>query len=210
LPCGNLAEAHSWQGDVVRSACTRRARLRHQLGLDRNRLRRPSDRIEALFLLVAFVAFIPLALVATILAASWTHSAGVAELRAGSTFRRVTAVLVQPAPAVPPTASAWLWAPARWVAYGRVHTGSVLAARGTRAGATVQIWVDRNGQAQSAPPTPGQVTARVVLVAAITPAAVALGLWLSTRALRRVLDRRRIAAWGRAWSVVGPLWTWHR
>jgi hypothetical protein len=196
--------------DVLRSADTRRGRLRRQLGLDRNPLRRPSDRIEALFLLFAIVVFVPLATVATILAASLTHSAGVAEERAGATFRPVTAVLVQPADAARQAPSAWLWAPARWVAYGRVHTGSVLVARGSQAGTPVQVWVDRHGQLQSPPPTAAQVTARVVLVVMVTPLAVAVGLWLSWRALGQALDRRRMAAWGRAWSVVGPLWTRQR
>jgi len=194
----------------LRSAATRRGRLRHELGLDRNPLRRPSDRIETLFLLIAIVAFVPLAAAATILAAGWIHSAGVAEERAGSTYRPVTAVLVQPAPAARQVASAWLWAPARWVAYGRVHTGPVLVARGSQAGTSMQVWVDRHGQLQSPPPTAAQVTARVVLVAVVTPLAVAVGLWLSWRALLQALDRRRMAAWGRAWSVVGPLWTRQR
>jgi hypothetical protein len=205
VPCSNLAEE-----DELRSADTRRARLRHQLGLDRNPLRRPSDRIEALFLLVVIVAFVPVATVLTILTAGWTHSAGVTEERADSTFRRVAAVLARQPPAVRPGVPAWLWAQARWVAYGRVHVGSVLVGRGTPAGTVVPIWVDRNGQIQSPPPTAGQVTARVVLVAVVTPPLVAFGLGLSRRALSRALDRRRMAAWGQAWSVVGPLWTRHR
>lgn len=194
----------------MRSASARRARLRHQLGLDRNPLRRRSDRIEAIFLLIAIVVFVPLATVATILVASWTHAAGVAEQRAGSTLRPVTAVLIQPAPMQRPPASPWLWTRARWIAYGKVHLGPVAAAPGTQVGRRLPIWVDRSGNVRPAPPTSGEITARVVLVAALSPMAVALGLWMSWRALIRVLDRRRLAAWGRAWSVVGPLWTWHR
>jgi hypothetical protein len=194
----------------LRSADTRRARLRHQLGLDRNPLRRPSDRIEALFLLLVIVAFVPLATVATILTTGWTHSAGVAEQRAGSTFRQVSAVLAQQPPPQRPGVPAWLWTRARWVAYGKVHVGSVLVGRGTPTGTIVPIWVDRDGQIRTPPPTTGQVTARVVLVAVITPPVVAFGLGLSRRTLQRALDRRRMAAWGRDWSVVGPLWTRHR
>lgn len=191
----------------MRSAGTRRARLRHQLGLDRNPLRRRTDRVEAMFLLFAVVAFVPLAAVATILTASWTHSAGIGEQRAGATLTQVTAVLVKPVPAARPPASPLAWAQARWVASGRVHLGVVPALRGSPPGTRVPIWVDRTGRIQSAPPTAGQITSRVAAVAVMTPLAVALGLWLSYRVLRRSLDRRRLAAWGRAWSVVGPLWT---
>jgi len=196
--------------DVLRPASARGAQLRHQLGLDRNPLRRRSDRIEATFLLVAIVAFVPLATVAAILLASWTHSAGAAEQRAGSALTPVTAVLVQRVPMERRPAASWLWVKGRWVADGRSHLGLVSAPPGSQPGKRLQIWVDRAGKAQPEPLTTGDVTARVVLVSAISPLAVALGLWLCWRALKRTLDRRRMAAWGRAWSVVGPLWTWHR
>jgi len=198
------------QEDVLRSAGTRLARLRHRLGLDRNPLRRRSDRIEAFFLLITIAALVPLATVATIATTSWTHSAGVRAERAGATLRPVTAVLEQPVPTARPPSSPLLSAPAHWVAYGKDHVGLVTAVRGSQAGARIQIWVDRAGHARPAPPTSAQIAAQVVLVAVITPPVVAFGLWLSWRLLRRLLDRRRMAAWGRAWSVVGPRWTRQR
>ena len=200
----------SLQEDVLPLGGTKWPRLRHQLGLDRNPLRRRSDRIESLFLLFLIVGFIPLAAFVTILVAGWTRSAGVGEQRAGAALTQVTAVLLKSVPMARPPVSLWMSAPARWEAYGRAHMGLVPAVRGSQPGARIPIWVDRSGIPRPPAPTTGEIAARVAMVTVLTPPLVAFCLWVAWRSLRRVLDRRRMAAWGRAWSVVGPRWTWHR
>jgi hypothetical protein len=193
----------------MRKLDTSRALLTHMFALDRNQLRRWSDRVEAWFLLGLMITFVPLAVVATISAAHWVHADGTRELGAGLRLRQVTAVLKQDVPAVNTIApvSILLLVPARWTAGGVPHTGAVPAVPGTRAGTSVRIWIDAAGKVQQPPLTSSQLSIRVVLAAAGAPLAVALGMLLAWSGLRWLLDRRRLAAWGQSWSMVGPSWT---
>lgn len=195
----------------MRSSRTMGRRLRYRLGLDRNPLRRGSDRVEALVLLILITAFVPLAAVAAITAAGWVSSAGAQAERAAASLTEVRAELLQGAPVVSaPTGTAWLWVRARWTVDGTTHTGLVPALAGLPKGSTEELWVDPAGRVSQPPPTSGQITARVVLAVTVAPAVVALGLWLFWRGLRWSLDRRRMAGWARAWAFVGPLWSRQR
>lgn len=193
----------------MRSAETLRARLVGGLALDRNPLRRMSDRVESWFVLALIVAYVPLAVLATVSAASWVQASGVRELTSGASLRPATATLTRAVPqvAAPVPGSALVWAPAQWNADGVRHTGEVPAAPGSKALSTVSIWVDRAGNVEPPPLTRSQLSGRVTLAATTTPLALALGLWVLRRGLRWLLDRRRLASWGQAWSLVGPLWT---
>ena len=193
----------------MRKPAARRAGLARRLGLDRNELRRASDRIEAWFMIVLVVAFVPLAVLATSAATRWVHDSGEQELRAELSLRQVTGVLLPRTPAVEPArpGSPWFWEPARWSDAGVTRTGPVPVPAGTPPGASVSIWINDAGQAQLPPVTATQVTARVVAAAVVTPPAVAFFLWLAWRGLRWRLDRHRLARWGRAWSVVERIWT---
>ncbi len=186
----------------MRRAGARCTRLMRRLALDRNELRRTSDRIEGWCTLALIIAFVPLAVLSASAAVSLVHAGLVKQQR--EPLRQVTATLVQAAPAgqgVP--GSAVFWAAARWTVGGSTHLGAVQVVPGTRAGATVQIWVDAAGNVQPAPPTAAQVTGRVLLVEVTTPLGVALGLWLAWYALRLVLDRRRLTSWAEDWSSFG-------
>jgi len=193
----------------MRTAETWRARLVCRLALDRNPLRRVSDRIESWFVLALIMAFLPVAALGTVWTAEWVHASGAREVAAGSSLRPVTAVLTRTVPgaAAPVAGTALVWAPADWMANGATHHGNVPAAPGTTARSRVSIWVDSAGMAESPPLTAGQLCARVTLTAVAVPCFVALGLWLIWRGLRFLLDRRRLAAWSQAWSLVGPQWT---
>ena len=193
----------------MRKPDTPRPRLVRMFALDRNELRRWSDRIEAWFLLGFVITFVPLAAVAVISAARWVHADGTRELGGELRLRQVTAVLVRAAPAVemPTPESVFLWVPAHWTAGGVRHTGDVPAVPGTQAGASVRIWIDAAGKVQQPPLTSSQLSARVVLAAVAAPLAVALGMLLAWSVLRCLLDRRRLAAWDESWSMVGPSWT---
>lgn len=195
--------------DAMRKLAARRLSLARRLGLVRSELCRASDRIEAWFQLALIVAFIPLAVLATSTAAHWVHDASARASRAELPLRQVTAVLLPGAPATgsSPSGTAWSWEPARWTAGGVTHTGNVPADPGTPAGTPVPIWINNAGQAQPPPLTATQVSARTALAAVVTPEAVALGLWLTWRGLRWRLDRHRLTRWGRAWSLVEPLWS---
>ena len=51
------------------------------------------------------------------------------------------------------------------------------------------------------------ITGQTVPVTALTLVLVALALLTVLRLIRRLLDRRRLAAWDAAWSTIGPHWT---
>jgi len=193
----------------MRKPHAKRAWLVHTFALDRNELRRRSDRIEAWFLLGLMITFIPLAVVAAITAARWVQADGTCEIAAKLRLTQVTATLVRDVPAVNTIASVsiLLPEPARWTVRGVRHTGAVPVAPGTKAGTTVQIWVDAAGKVQQPPLTSSQLSARVVLAGVGAPIAVALGMLLAWSGLRWLLDRHRLAAWGQSWSMVGPSWT---
>jgi hypothetical protein len=185
-----------------------------RLGLDHNPLRRRSDKVEGWLLPAAIAAFLVLGPVLGGLASARVHADNAAVQRAERTWRRVPAVLLQAAPGPMMSdngANAWLvWTPARWIADGRMRTAAVPAPSGTRAGATVQVWLDRAGTVQL-PPTTAAVGAGDRVVVATSFVLAALAVFLAGLALlgRVVLDRRRLAGWEADWLSVGPQWSRH-
>jgi hypothetical protein len=182
-----------------------------RLGLDHNPLRRRSDVIEAWLLPGVIAAFLILGPVLGGLVGLRVHADNAAAQRAEQTWRRVPAVLLQAAPGPMLSdngANAWLvWTPARWVAGGRARTGIVPAPSGTRAGATVAVWVDRAGAAQPPPLTAAAAGNRVALAISFSLAALAVFLAGLALLARRMLYRRRLADWEAAWLAVGPQWS---
>ncbi len=51
------------------------------------------------------------------------------------------------------------------------------------------------------------ITARVIAAVMLAVAGLALVLHGLARAARWLLDRRRLAAWESAWTMIGPQWT---
>lgn len=191
------------------------ARCARWLGIDRNPLRRRTDRIEAairlatMFLLVVAV---PLACIvsgrlAGHLAQRQAHDQAAAE-------RQVTAVVLEAAPAGntpdPFSSVQETMVPARWQPPGQAaRTGQVLAPAGTRAGSTETIWVDAAGAATS-PPDSGVVDAATCVAVVNTILAAGLILLLANLLARRALNRRRMSEWDDAWQATGPLWSGRR
>jgi len=188
-------------------------RLARRLGLDHNPLRRRSDVIEAWLLPATIAAFLILGTLVAGLVSLRVSADNAEARRAEQTWRPAPAVLLRPAPGPMMSddgANAWLvWTPARWVADGRTRTGVVPAPSGTRAGATVRVWLDRAGSVQPPPLTPDGAGDRVA--AAISFSLAALAVFLAALALlaRLVLDRRRLAGWEADWLAVGPQWSRH-
>ena len=195
---------------------TRLARCARRLGFDRNPLRRRTDRVEAairlatLILLLVAVPVVTLAVSRQVdhLALRRAHAQQAAE-------HQVTAVLLRQAPPTevpdPYTSIQMTLVLARWQPPGQpARSGQVRAPAGTRAGSTVQVWVDASG-AVTGPPPDHRVIAGDVCIAAITTFLVTGLLLLGSSALaRHALDRRRLRAWDAGWRVTGPLWSGHR
>ena len=182
--------------------------LARRFALDRNPLRRTSDRIEAWALLAMTVAFVPLTALTAATASRWIEQSGSREL-AGQTLREVSATVLHAAPATatPLTGSVLFPVRARWIADGVMHLGLVRALPGTPRGSSVQIWVTRNGEVARQPLTSSELEGRATAAVVFAPAAVALAMCLLLSVLRRLLDRHRQAAWGAWWTLVEPRWS---
>jgi hypothetical protein len=189
----------------------RPGRLARRLGLDANPMRRRTDRIGT-WLAVQFLVVVLLgAPLLGIAAFSWAARAGTAERWAERSWHEVPAVLLRAAPVPDSFAGGvfgYSWVPARWQAPdGHVRSGDIPVEVGLTAGRMVPLWVDARGT-----PTEAPITHRAVLARSATAAVVAVAVLLILLsglawAGRRLLDRRRLADWELAWSIVGPQWT---
>lgn len=187
------------------------ARVLRGLWIDRNPLRRGSDRAETAIvvgLLAAFLASAPLAAVA---AGHWTHAAGLREQRyQAAAWHQIPAVLLKTAPAdsfagYGPSTTSVL---ARWTAPdGARRTGYITVDAGARAGAVVATWIDSSGEITGPPLQPAQVADRAALAAMLAPLVPAILLLCGWKLARRGLDKRRSAAWDDDWKATGPQWT---
>jgi hypothetical protein len=194
------------------SGIGRRARrAARRLGLDGNPLRRRTDRIAtwlaAQFLVVVLIG-VPLS---GVLAFTWAGRAGAAELRAERSWREVPAVLLRSVPvsgSVAGSVFGYSWVPARWTAPdGRVRSGDIPVEVGLSAGRTVPMWVDATGTPTDVPLTHRAVLARAATAATVAALLLLIVLFCLAAVGRWLLDRRRLADWELAWSIVGPQWT---
>lgn len=175
---------------------------------DRNPLRRASDRVETAVLALLVVAFVLGAPFAVLAAASWAHGLAYrTQLTEQASWRQVTAVTTA---AVPANTADGLDAqvPARWTAPdGALVKGDVQVPPGSKAGVTVRVWTNRDGQLTGPPLQDNQVSGITILGGIGGGIAAAFALTLTGVLARRVLDTRRMAAWDAEWRSTGPRWT---
>jgi hypothetical protein len=183
------------------------ARLRG-LRLDRNPLRRGSDRAETIVLGVLLAAFLTSAPFAAHAAGNWTYAASAREAQVQqSSVHQVPATLLQ-------AATPWALseggaeAQARWKAPdGQVRTGQVFVASLAPAGSTVTVWVNQAGQLADSPLQHNQVSGRAVIAQVLAVTVLAVVLIIIGWAARWVLDRRRLAAWDAEWLTTERRWS---
>lgn len=190
---------------------TRLARLIRGLRLDRNPLRRGSDRAGTVIgaaLLAAVAAATPFAAHA---AAGWMHASSLRDLQAQRTsFRHVRAVLLDKPVTVQAWDTAFAQADCRWTAPdGHVVTELVVVPAGATAGSTVLVWTNHSGQLVT-PLQPAQIQSRDRMAAGAAVTVVLVTAGLAGLAVRRGLNRRRMAAWEADWLATGPRWTSRR
>ncbi|HUL25192.1 MAG TPA: hypothetical protein VLW44_05410 [Streptosporangiaceae bacterium] len=189
----------------------RTASLARWLGLDRNPLRRGTDRAEAWIRIILVLAFLIGAPLACWGAGRWAGSVAPTAARAQHAGEhRVLATLLRSVPSGSDSLTELnlSWVRARWpVPGGPVRTGYVQAPAGSRAGRTVQVWLDRSGRPTAAPWPGNQVQGWVLMMAILAPAMLALVLLAAMGLIGHILDRRRLASWQQAWAAVGPQWT---
>jgi hypothetical protein len=179
-----------------------------RLALGPNGLRRPSDRLEGLLVMLLATAF----LVAVALAPSFGERLYQSQRAVAVQLHPATAVLTQAGPSEDYVTTLGA-ATARWRAPdGREHNGVLSTVNapgisGAAAGTRVQVWLTSTGQPEAPPVgTVEAVFSSVVLsIAAVLGAAIALGICYALS--RLALDRRRLANWRSEWSLTGPRWT---
>lgn len=191
---------------------TRIGRILRGRRLDRNPLRRGSDRVETVVLLALLAVFVGGSPFAAHASASWISAVSQQELRAQhANLRQVTAVLQDP-PRTPRGYGVGLapQADARWVAPdGAVRTDIITVPAGAKAGVGIKIWMDRSGQLVT-PLRQGQIALRAGLAAAAAVAALGVVLVIVAGAVRVLLNTRRMAGWDADWLSTGPRWTSRR
>lgn len=183
-------------------------RRTRRLGLDRNPLRRRSDRIASLVTAGLFAAFLAGAPVASFAAWHWCARASVTEQRHQQAWHQVQAVIMQSAPIAADYYYGGSWSWGRWTApAGHRHQGVIPVPDGTQAGRRVRIWVNAAGLWSGPPLGRTQALVRGVEAAVAGAAALAAVLFCLGCIARFRLERRRLTAWETAWTWIGPQWT---
>lgn len=179
---------------------------------DRNPLRRASDRVETAMLALLVIAFLAAAPFTAQAAGAWAGGmARHAQLTEEASWREVPARVLKVGSTTQGGggyAALDSEAQARWTAPdGAVITGEIPVPFGTAAGATVPLWVTRDGQLTDQPLEGSQVTGDTVLAGMFGVIALATLLVITGMLARRALDKRRMAAWDAEWRATGPRWT---
>jgi hypothetical protein len=195
------------------ASTTKWTRLTRRLGLDHNPLRRRADLIAGWLLPAMLAALLVAGPLVAVVAGRWVQADDAAAWRAQHSWHPVPAVLLasSPGPMFPDGgANSWtVWTSARWTVSGRPHVGKVPAVSGSRAGATITVWLDQDGNPRL-PLTAAAAGNRVITASALAVAALALLLASMAIAARVVLNRRRLASWEAAWMSAGPEWSGRR
>jgi hypothetical protein len=96
---------------------------------------------------------------------------------------------------------------ARWtLADGSTHTGKTLVDGGHKAGSTIVLWTNTQGDLTTPPPSGTDAAVEAGFLGAAAALAVTGLAFGAGSAARWCLDRRRIDDWGREWDLVGPRW----
>lgn len=192
------------------------ARFIRWLGFDRNPLRRPTDRIEAvlrLVVLVLVVAGVPAAAVATGRAVDHLglHQAQTERQEKHLVRAVLTKKPVADTSAYPYSGAPRAWGMAHWTAPdGSVHRGQVLAPVRARVGSTVAVWIERSGTITDPPMSHRQICVDV-FIAVMTVAELLPLLLIGLQCLGcHVLNVCRWRAWDSEWGNTGPRWSRHR
>jgi hypothetical protein len=191
---------------------SRTSRWLRGLRPDHNPLRRASDRAESAVLALLLGAFLVGAPLLAIACGQLAATAAIRTANAQHAARhQVTAVLTTDTPGPVQTAYGGLMpveVSARWTTPdGITHTGKVFAPSGDKAGSLVSIWIDTAGRPATAPLRASDASSQRALAALLAPAALAMVLLGAWALARRILDKRRMAAWDADWQATGPRWT---
>ncbi|MDP9869811.1 MULTISPECIES: Rv1733c family protein [Streptosporangium] len=169
---------------------------------DGNPLRRRSDRIDTVIVLVSLMIFVAFLWPAAAFGRQVYASGLRAELTGPGHRQTVAAEVVDAA-----HGAGWRTRTVRWTTpQGGTRTGQVVLSPSTPAGSHTQIWLDGSGRI-TAPP---QRHVKTITDSAVAAIAVAGGggavLLLCLAGARGLLNRHRDAEWERAWVLADQRW----
>ncbi|MFI2641465.1 hypothetical protein [Streptomyces sp. NPDC018610] len=179
-----------------------------------NPLRRRTDLLRAWLALALFLVVPAAAPVAMFLAGdtAYRHYTDAAERQKGDR-RQTTAVLAHDAPRHPEPGSA----EERRTRYpvevrftdpgGQARTAKADVTPGLPVGSTVDVWADVHGRITPPPLTTDQIRSRTMGWAILAFLAVPALAATACATTSRVLHRRDLKAWDRAWRATSPHWT---
>jgi hypothetical protein len=192
------------------------SRIARKAGIDRNPLRRRTDRVEAWLTVAVLSAALLFGPVVVWCAGAVAHDN---EVTAAKQDRRqprfkLDAVLQADAGGQlvldDHTRLPAERVPAKWTAPdGTQRSGLVIPPSAEHAGAVVVIWTDAHGNLVGPPAThsPAALALTVGTVAAVGFATVVAVLLL---VIRRRLDKLRLASWQVEWTQIEPRWSGRR
>jgi hypothetical protein len=186
------------------------ARLLRGRRLDRNPLRRRSDRAETILLGALLAGFLAAAPFAAHAAGGWAHASAVRDAQAQrASLVQVTATLLRAAPVLSGYGSTSGFAvEARWRAPdGPVRTGELFLTADMAASDHARIWVDQTGRLTGPPLSGDQMTGRAQLAAGVAVGGLAAVLITAGWLVCSSLDRRRLSGWDAGWLANGPRWS---
>lgn len=180
-----------------------------RLGLGRNPLRRRSDRLESVLLLLTVFAGLLLVPAAAALGSAVRSSSEQTAARERAVLRTVTAQTLEDTRSVFGVAPGQMTSRVRveWQdAAGAPVLGWADVAVGTKIGTEVTVWLDRAGNTAKAPRPDGDSAALGGVVGLTTVMFGWLALYGVFLVAKRPLDRRRYDEIAREWEQVAARW----
>ncbi|WP_131738934.1 Rv1733c family protein [Actinomadura roseirufa] len=178
-------------------------RLRRRLGLERNALRRPIDRVQRraalALLMLLIVAGPPLAA----LAAAWSYESGVHAERAERASRHQVTATVTATGGIGSAGDRYVHetVQASWPGHqGKVVNGTLPSWKKAKVGAVRTIWVDRNDEPSVRPRPHGRTLTDASYAGVATVLGLSMPLLLTYALVRRRCDRHRDALWEADWE----------
>ncbi|WP_324605817.1 MULTISPECIES: DUF3592 domain-containing protein [unclassified Streptomyces] len=170
-------------------------------------MRRPSDRFESWFrrfLMIVLVVGLPLAAIGAGLTAyeSTMRTVHAQNAQRHEVTARLTSSVADDGEATRQPAQV------RWAEEnGTVRTGTTLVKPGTPQGATVRIWVDRDGTVTDRPVTAATAWSNGCFLGGMAAIGMFIGVYAVRAGVGLALDRRRYAQWDAEWDLLEPRWS---
>ncbi|MGW7456286.1 Rv1733c family protein [Streptomyces sp. NPDC054797] len=186
-------------------------RMKRDPGPGNTALRRPADRTRSRWLVALVLSWLA-AVVCGVLAglAVWDTDSRAAQERARHRHP-ITATAVSSAePGTDSRSGGRAEAVAQVVwryPATATHTGKISVPLQTRAGESVQVWVDDAGTVVAAPRSGGERGVSAAFAGVSVACVIALSAGAAVHLRLRLVEVRNLAQWERDWEVVEPLWS---